>query len=67
VVVPENGRVDIEIRDLNGQMVRAASFDAFKGVRNDYELQRGNLLPGMYFITVSTSEGRKTIRAVITE
>jgi hypothetical protein len=67
VTVPENGRVDIEIRDLNGQMVRAASFDAFKGVRNDYDLQRGNLRPGMYFITVSTTSGRKTIRAVITE
>ena len=66
VSVAENSPVNIEVRDLRGQLVQAISYDAVAGSENTVYLQRDGLNNGIYLITVISAAEQRTIRAVIT-
>lgn len=66
VSVAENSPVNIEVRDLRGQLVQAIVYDAVAGSENTVYLQRDGLNNGIYLITVISAAEQRTIRAVIT-
>ncbi|HNT80480.1 MAG TPA: T9SS type A sorting domain-containing protein, partial [Bacteroidia bacterium] len=58
------GQVSIDIVDMIGRVVYTDGGTALKGL-NEQEFRLTDLRPGMYFVTISSGDSKKTIRMVI--
>lgn len=57
------GRVQVEVLNVNGQVVRTEALQAASFLRHDMDL--GGLAAGMYTVRLTTQEGRATRRLVV--